>query len=164
MARPRKHERPALIRKICATIANGQLVKDACAEHGITAGQVREWVAADPELSALYARAREDQAHALAEQALSIATGDDLTAAREEAVDEASDAMREQGDRLWFQKTQELRAGVIQRDKMRVDTLKWLASKIAPRNYGEKVQAEVSGTVAHEHSGSITWGNVEIPL
>ena len=146
MARPRKHDRPAIVKAVCAAIADGVLVKDACAEHGITAGQLREWVAADHELAALYARAREDQAHALAEQAIEIATGDDaLTLLREAAVEDAETDVRASDQKNWYKRVQALKAGIIARDKMRVDALKWMASKIAPRQYGEKIQQEVSG-------------------
>lgn len=36
-----------------------------------------------------------------------------------------------------------------QRDRLEVDTMKWLASKIFPKRYGEKLDVESSGTVEH---------------
>jgi hypothetical protein len=33
----------------------------------------------------------------------------------------------------------------IQRSRLRVDSRKWLASKLVPKKYGDKVSAEVSG-------------------
>lgn len=115
------------------------LVKDACAEHGITSSKIWQWAADDAEFRKLYARAREDQAHAIAEEAITIANGDDsLTLLREEAVDGYEDELRKADDKHWYQKVQALRAGVINRDKMRVDARKWLASKIAPKQYGER--------------------------
>ena len=33
----------------------------------------------------------------------------------------------------------------IQRNRLRVDTRKWLMSKLAPKTYGDKVQTEVTG-------------------
>jgi hypothetical protein len=35
----------------------------------------------------------------------------------------------------------------ISRSKLRVDTRKWLMSKLAPKKYGEKQQVELSGSV-----------------
>ena len=123
MARPRKHDRHKIISAICVAISQGKLVKDAAKANGLTAGQVREWTAEDPALAALYARAREDQAHAIAESALAIA---DLPAPTSEAV---------------------------ARNRLRVDTRKWLASKIAPRNYGDRVEqvhtGSDGGAIAH---------------
>lgn len=33
----------------------------------------------------------------------------------------------------------------VQRDRLRVDTKKWLMSKVAPKEYGDKLQQELSG-------------------
>src|SRR5215467_15796926 len=33
----------------------------------------------------------------------------------------------------------------IQRSRLRVDTMKWMASKLAPRKYGERVEHDVRG-------------------
>lgn len=143
MARPRKHDRPKIVKDICAKIASGQLVKDACAEHGIDSAMLRQWTAAEPRLATLYARAREDQAHALAEQAVEIANGaDEEGAARVAEMVEAVHGAEEED------KAQVLRAltrEAVQRDKLRVDTRKWMASKIAPRMYGEKITTELTG-------------------
>ena len=74
-----------------------------------------------PEFSDQYARAREAQADKLAEEALQIAD------------DGRSDTYVD-GDGNVKTDTE-----VIQRSKLRVDTRKWLASKMAPKKYGDKV-------------------------
>ena len=74
-----------------------------------------------PEFSEQYARAREAQADKLAEEALQIAD------------DGRSDTYVD-GDGSVKTDTE-----VIQRSKLRVDTRKWLASKMAPKKYGDKV-------------------------
>lgn len=114
MARPRKHDRPKIIKAVCVAISGGQLVNDACKAEGITAGQLREWVAVDAKYSALYARAREEQAHAIADEAIALA-------------DAAVPG----------------KFGDVDKVRLQVDARKWLASKIAPRLYGEKL--EVAG-------------------
>lgn len=118
---PRKHDRPAIVAEVCRLIRGGELVKNACKTVGITPDQVRDWCGTDQELSALYARARDEQAHAIAEQAIAIA--DEKCASIVEA----------------------------QRNRLRVDTRKWLASKIAPRYYGERIEQAHTGSVAVEH-------------
>ncbi len=141
MARPRKHDRTAIVRAICKRIAKGAFVKDAAADEGTTADQVRDWVAVDPELSALYARARESQAHAIAEDACSIADGTDRDGqARLEAM---VNGVKGADDRDKERLLNALAYSAVQRDRIRVDTRKWMASKIAPRHYGDKL--EVSG-------------------
>lgn len=140
------------MRAVCARVADGELVKDVAEDLGTTAATIRKWAADDPAFGALYARAREEQAHALAEQALSIAAGDDaITLMREAAVEDAEDELRKKDKANWYKKVQELRQGIVQRDRMRVDTIKWLTSKIAPRAYGERIQQEVTGSVTVEH-------------
>lgn len=36
----------------------------------------------------------------------------------------------------------------VQRSRLRVDTLKWQASKLVPKKYGDKIHQEHSGEVA----------------
>lgn len=38
----------------------------------------------------------------------------------------------------------------VQRNKLRVDTRKWIASKLLPKKYGDKQQVEHSGTLTLE--------------
>lgn len=40
-----------------------------------------------------------------------------------------------------------MQAGDAQIGRLRVDTLKWMASKLAPKKYGEKLEVEQSGAV-----------------
>jgi hypothetical protein len=146
VSRPWTADRPATVSAICALVAEGALVKDACAAHGITRAALHLWTRADPALLDAYARAREEQAHAIAEQALEVAHGDDaLTLAREAAIEHVEDdgaALKGKDRANHYAMVAALRAGVINRDRMRVDALKWMASKIAPRNYGEKLHTE----------------------
>lgn len=142
--RPREHDRVAIVTAVCEQISNGALVKDACKEAGITTKSLREWTR-QSELGALYARAREEQASAFAEQALSIAHGNDedneaRVAQMVEAVHGADEADKRAVLNALLRES-------VQRDRLRVDTLKWTASKLAPRLYGEKLQQEHSGGV-----------------
>ena len=43
----------------------------------------------------------------------------------------------------------------IQRSRLRVDTRKWLMSKLNPGEYGDKIEHEVSGTVTHTHTAQL---------
>lgn len=115
VGRPREHDRAQVMLAVCLSVSEGQLVKHAAEAAGVTAKTIRQWALEDAELGALYARAREEQAHAIAEEALAIA---DSEAETSEAV---------------------------ARNRLRVDTRKWLASKIAPRLYSERQQLEHTG-------------------
>lgn len=88
-----------------------------------------------------YVRAREAQADALFDEMLNIA---------------------DDGSNDWMEKRREdgsLETAVnhehISRSKLRVDTRKWMAAKLAPKKYGEKLQhtgADGEGPVQIEHS------------
>ena len=85
-----------------------------------------------------YARAREMQAEAWADEILEIAddgTTDYITrvgrnGTEYEAVDQEH----------------------IARSRLRVDSRKWLMSKLAPKRYGDHVDVDVSGEVQRTHS------------
>lgn len=141
MPRPREHDRAKVMAELCAQISTGKLVATVAKRLGVTRGQIHQWTSEDTDegraFRDAYARAREEQAHAIAEEALKIA---DRPAGTTEEV---------------------------ARHRLQVDTRKWLASKIAPRSYGERVTqehvGEGGGPVAHVHR-VLKWGDLEIPL
>lgn len=140
--RPRVHDRATVGLDVCVKIAGGMLVKDACAEHGLDPATLWRWAAADKEFGNVYARAREAQAHAIAEDAIRIADGVDLEAQDrlEAMVESIATADDDDKERL----LNSLQAVAVQRDRLRVDTRKWLASKIAPKLYGERQAVDVT--------------------
>lgn len=87
----------------------GYTAIEACQRAGISKQTLVTWIGNDREMADAYARARAEQAHVYADQALLIA---------DEAVRSMEDA---------------------QRNRLRVDTRKWLASKMLPRVYGERI-------------------------
>lgn len=122
---------------VCARVSHGELVKYAAAAEGSDARQIREWSLLD-EFAPLYERARVNQAHALAEEALDIADGnDDEAKTRQEAMIHALTGVKEvDKERLLYS----LQSVAVQRDRVRVDTRKWLTSKIAPKIFSERLQ------------------------
>jgi hypothetical protein len=111
--------------QICEQLADGMSLREICkADDMPNRSTVFRWCALIPEFSIQYARAREEQAEALADEIIAIAdekTGD-------VRVDSEG---REQPDHEF-----------IARSKLRVDARKWVASKLKPRKYGEKIQQE----------------------
>lgn len=118
---------------ICDRIADGESLRAICRSDGMPApSTVCLWLSQNPGFSEQYARAREAQADALAEETLEIA--DD---ARNDWMERQSDGDKSEG---WV-----LNGEHVQRSRLRIDARKWFASKVAPKKYGDKVQAEVSG-------------------
>ena len=114
--RPRTVDRLAIVKQVCRAISKGDSVKDACREVGIRPARLHEWTREDSVLASVYARAREQQAHSLAERAIAVSR---------EAYGRDT-------------------AGV-QAARLEVDTLKWYVSKIAPKLYGERLTIEDEG-------------------
>ena len=95
---------------------------------------INEWLCGDEKLAEQYARAKRQQAEFLAEELLEIS-------------DDGSNDWMESNARDnpgWVANGEHL-----QRSKLRVDTRKWLMSKLLPKKYGEKAEVEHSGTVDH---------------
>lgn len=142
-------DRAAVVDRICVIISAGDLVRHACETEGITASTLRDWCHSDASLSAQYARAREEQSHALAEKLMDIAAGTDTDGQdRLEAI--VCAAAGEDDADARDSVLASLQNVAVQRDRLRVDTLKWYVSKIAPKLYGERAALEV------EHSGGLT--------
>lgn len=120
---------PELAAQICAHIADGKSLRAIAALDGMPhQDTIMAWLdGSKPAFSEQYARAREAQADKLAEEALQIAD------------DGRSDTYL---DAEGNEKTDN---EAIQRSRLRVDTRKWLASKMAPKKYGDKIQAEHTG-------------------
>jgi hypothetical protein len=114
---------PELATAICAHIADGKSLRTIAALDGMPAqSTIMLWLdGRNPEFSEQYVRAREAQADKLAEEILSIAD------------DGSNDTIIDD------QGNQRTDAEAIQRSKLRVDARKWLASKMAPKKYGDKL-------------------------
>lgn len=124
-----------LAARICAELASGAKLTDICAAEDMPADRtVYRWLAANETFCQQYARAQEDRTAALAEEILDIAD------------DGRNDWMaRNHGgeDTGWIANGE-----ALQRSRLRVDTRKWLMSKMAPKKYGDKI--------VNEHAGSLT--------
>ena len=90
-----------------------------------------------PEFTEQYARAREAQADKLAEEMLAISD--------EECTTVRADKHGSRDDDGTGSTEVVFDATAVARNRLRVDTRKWLASKMAPKKYGDKVTQEHTG-------------------
>jgi hypothetical protein len=97
-------------------------LRQACKNAGVPFGTFLGWVDADPVLAEQYTRARTILLEHMAEDTLLIA-------------DEAVGSLDNGGTD----------SGAVAKQRLQVDTRKWLLSKLAPRKYGEKITQEVTG-------------------
>jgi len=123
----------ALADKICNIIATSNRgLAHICKDESLPSRTtVHKWIVENEEFANKYARAREDQADFLAEEILDIADhGDKDTVI---VYDKAGNPIPTE-DKEW-----------TNRSKLRVEARKWIASKLKPKKYGDKVQTELSG-------------------
>ena len=123
---------PEIADTICERLSLGQSLREICRDAGMpNKATVLRWLAQDEGFRQRYAQAREVQADHFADEILEIAD------------DGRNDWMERNGD--------EGGAGMaanhehIQRSKLRIDSRKWLMSKVAPKKYGDRILQEHSG-------------------
>ncbi len=114
-----------LAAKICRRLAEGKSLRSICRDDAMPAiSTVMGWLFDDNhgEFSEQYAHAREAQADVLFDEALEIAD------------DAAADWTMDGNGKTVLDHEH------VQRSRLRVDTRKWAAGKLAPKRYGDKIQ------------------------
>jgi len=107
---------------ICVRLSNGEPLRQICMEDGMPAqSTVYLWLTRHPDFSEMYVRAREDQADTLADEIQAIA--DEMPM---ETSDKDGNTRFDSAYVNWM--------------RLRVDARKWVAAKLKPRKYGDKVQ------------------------
>lgn len=116
---------------ICETIAcSSKSLKTICKELNISPASVLNWLRKDNDFLAQYARAKQDQADFLAEEIIEIAD------------DGSNDLMTiVKGDETYEMENKE----VVNRSKLRVEARKWIAAKLKPKKYGDKLDLTSAG-------------------
>ncbi len=126
----RKAGRPSLYTdklaaKICRRLAVGESLRAICADKAMPAiSTVMGWLfdGKHGEFSEQYARAREAQAEVRADEIVDIAD------------DDTNDFTADKDGKLVADHEH------IQRSRLRVDARKWIAAKLLPKRYGDKLQ------------------------
>ena len=95
-----------------------------------TAAGVYLWLGKYPAFLEIYTRARAEQAQLLAEQIIEIADNTQLG----EIVTIKPDGTEERK-----------MADMLEHRKLRIESRKWIAAKLLPKKYGDKIQQEVTG-------------------
>jgi hypothetical protein len=117
---PQSIERRKIADQVFNEMRQGLSAYKACLKVGVHQSTFNHWLNDDAEMAADYARAREELHEFIAAEIVAIA--------------DAPVPSNEKGG---------LDPGAIQKQRLQVDTRKWLLSKLAPKKYGDKI--EVSG-------------------
>lgn len=119
---------------ICERLADGESLKSICSADGMPhRATVFRWLGAHAEFRDSYARAREAQADALFDEILDIAntpiTGEKTKVDKDGNVIEMT------------------KADMIEHRRLQIDARKWIAAKLRPKVYGDKLDVDVTGAL-----------------
>lgn len=115
-----QQDRIDIAQRVFDHMAKGLSLRKACETVGVNVMTVGHWIDADPELQLQYTRARESLHDYIAQEIMDIADADP----RETPSGQIDPA-------------------AVQKQKLQIESRKWLLSKVAPKKYGDKL--ELSG-------------------
>lgn len=117
---------------ICERMSSGQTLREVCRDPEMPSQPtVFRWIEKNELFRKQYTRARE---------ALIEHWADEILEVSDDGSNDWMTRRREDGEVI-----ETVNHEHIARSKLRVDSRKWLMSKLAPKKYGDKVQQEVSG-------------------
>ncbi|WP_246332898.1 terminase small subunit protein [Aureimonas mangrovi] len=128
---------------ICERIADGESLRSICSDEGMPSkSSVFKWLGEQTSFSDQYARAREAQADALFDEIVDIA---------DDGRNDWMEKRNADGEHIgWTENGEAMRRSVL-----RVDARKWMAGKLRPKVYGDKVALTGASGGAIEHSHSV---------
>jgi hypothetical protein len=118
--------------RLCAALSCGQSLRKACEAEGCAPSTVLGWVDQFPAFAEQYAQAR--------------ARGYQLLA--DEIIDISDDSS---GDIIQTEHGPKVDAERVARSRLRVDSRKWMLSKMLPKVYGDKLDLNHGGQMAVVH-------------
>jgi hypothetical protein len=122
---------PELTDKICALLAEGKSVRYIADLDGMPASStIFQWLRKIPEFTEQYEKAKEESADALVSEMLDIASEMPM-------IYEAN----AEGEMV----ATKLDSAGVARNRLRVDVIKWQASKLKAKKYGDKAVLEHTG-------------------
>lgn len=125
---------PALFTLICDRISRGESLRGVCRDPEMPhKSTVLRWLREKPELRDQYVNARDDLMEYWASDILEIADDGSL---------DTMPGLNKFGDEV-----QVPNHANVQRDRLRIDSRKWLLSKLQPRQYGDRLEVEHGGEV-----------------
>lgn len=118
--------------KLCERLSEGMSMHRACESDDMPNKRtVFKWLRTNDEFRHMYEASKAEAADKLAEEIIEI-SDDGTNDYMESLGDDAGPAYRYNGEH-------------VQRSRLRVDARKWIAAKLKPRKYGDKVSQEISG-------------------
>jgi hypothetical protein len=121
--------------RICDLLSDGISLRRVCSMESMPAKiTVLKWIRTKEDFAAQYARAKAEAADTYA---------DDMTDIADDGSNDWTEALNKDGE-----PTGRMVPNLdhIARSRLRVDTRKWIAAKLKPKKYGEKIELEHSAS------------------
>lgn len=116
---------------ICTRLMEGDSLRSICEDEDMPyQSVVYRWLQQIASFQEQYVRAREVQADTFADQIITLSDRSRIGIKTTIKADGSSETV--EGD-------------MVERTRLQIDARKWLASKMAPKKYGEKIQQEHTG-------------------
>lgn len=125
--------------QVCALMSSGMPAGKACAKVGVPKSTFLGWTQTVGSVADQYALAREELLEHWAEDVLNIADTDPA-----QVIDQNGVARYD--------------AAAVQHARLRIDSRKWLLSKLVPKKYGDKITQEHTG----KDGGPITMAAMDL--
>ena len=132
-------EKKKITEQVCALMSAGMPCGKACSKVGVPKSTFLGWTQTGGSAADQYALAREELIDHWAEDVLNIADADPV-----QVVDQNGVARYD--------------AAAVQHARLRIDSRKWLLSKLKPKEYGDKVTQEHTG----KDGGPITMAGIDL--
>lgn len=114
-----------IVNELCARIVEGESLRSICRDDAMPGlSTIFKWLGEHPEFVDQYTRAKEEQAETMADEIVSIADEQDY-----EKIEVDGVALAVKFD-----------ATAVARNRLRMDARKWVASKLKPKKYGDKLE------------------------
>ena len=127
---------PEIVDELCFRLMGGETLIDICKDaHMPHRDTIQVWIRDKPDFYEQYLQARRVQMELYVDEIISIS---------DNAEDDIIETMTKTGAPLKV-----VNKAKIFRDRLRVDSRKWLAAHLAPNLYGDKARIELSGSIGN---------------
>lgn len=141
-------DRNVVMGVVCEHLAAGKSLNWICenVEGTPTPATILDWVRADPDtLGIQYARAREKGYMLIADDIIDISEQTHTWTTVQELDEDGKPLLDAQGNPTFRKVLVPLSSDVIAHNRLRIDTRKWMLSKMLPKVYGDKLDLTSKG-------------------
>ena len=135
-----------VVSAIFARIAQGESVVSICSDPKMPAQSAfYKWMDSKPELVERYACARKSQANTIFDKMLNVAETTEIGITKK---------IKPEGEEI-------TEGDMLGHRKLKIDTYKWILSKLEPKKYGEKIDIDMTADVTNRNIQVVTKDKVD---